>query len=121
MRKLLISAVVLIAASPWAAAQDYRRGDEVRVQTPDGQPAAPPVQKVVAVPGDQVTIDGKRIVVNSRTVTDVSTELLSVCGSWSKAVPEGHYFLVGEQINGASTTRSCSLLPVGRILGGVRR
>ena len=121
MRGLLIATAVLGATSALAAAQEYKRGDEVRVHTADGQPAAPPVQRVIALPGDQVKIDGKSLAVNDRAITDISPKLLLACGSWDKIVPAGHYFLVGEQIEGGSASRSCSLLPASRILGAVQR
>jgi hypothetical protein len=120
MRALVILVIVLGAVSAQTLAQEYRRGDEVRVQAADGQPAAPPVQRVMAVPGDQIKIDGKSLAVNDRAITDISPKLLLACGTWDKIVPAGHYFLVGEQIEGGSASRSCSLLPVGRILGTVQ-
>ena len=121
MRALVISAAVLGATAAYAPAQEYRRGDEVRVHTSDGQPAAPPVQRVIAVPGDRVKIDSKILAVNDRAVTDISPGVLLACGTWNQTVPAGHYFLVGEQIEGSSASRSCSLLPASRIVGAAQR
>jgi signal peptidase S26 family len=120
MRVLVILVILVGAVSAPALAQEYRRGDEVRVQTADGQPAAPPVQRVMAVPGDHIKIDGKSLAVNDRAITDISPKLLLACGTWDEVVPARHYFLVGEQIEGGSASRSCSLLPVGRILETVQ-
>jgi len=116
-----VALALLGAVSPQAGAAEYNRGDEVRVQTAEGQPASPPVQRVMAGPGDRVKIDGKRLSVDEQAISGISPKLLLACGSWAKTVPPGHYFLIGEELVGESATRSCSLLPASRILGGVRR
>ena len=121
MRVLLTSVAVLGAMSSQVSALDYGRGDEVRVQTVDGQPASPPVQRVIAVPGDRVRLDTKGAFVNEQAISVVSPQLLTTCGKWDQTVPPGHYFLVGEKVEGESASRSCSLLPASRILGAVRR
>jgi signal peptidase I len=121
MRTLLVAAIVLGAAAADASAQGYRRGQEVSVKTADGQPAAPAVQRIIATPGDRIRIDGKTIAVNDRALTDVSPNVLLTCGAWDQVVPTGHYFLVGEQVENASTSRSCSLLPANRIIGAAQR
>src|SRR5215510_12540010 len=100
MRALLVSVVVLGAISAAAEQPEYRRGDQVRVHTVDGQPADPPVQRVIAVPGDRVRIDGERITVNDRPISAISPELVKACRSWDESVPAAHYFLIGEQIQG---------------------
>ena len=123
MRGLLISVAVLgaISAGAGAAPQEYNRGDQVRVNTVDGQPADPPVQRIIGVPGDRIKIDGKTLTVNDRAIADISPQLILACGSWDDTVRAGHYFLVGEQLQGVSASRACSLLPASRIVGGVQR
>jgi signal peptidase I len=121
MGALLTSIAVLAVLAAQESGPKYNRGDEVRVQTADSRPASPPVQRVIAVPGDQIKIDSKALAVNGRIVTDVSPKLLSVCDSWDQSVPAGHYLLVGEEIRGSSISRSCSLLPASRLLGAARR
>jgi hypothetical protein len=119
MRALLTSVAVLGAVSALAEPVEYKRGDEVRVQTVEGQPASPPVQRVIGVPGDRVRLDTSGASINGQAISGVSPQLLLACGKWDDKVPPSHYFLIGEELTGTSATRSCSLIPASRIAGAV--
>lgn len=121
MRALLMCLTVVGAVPLLAQAPAYKRGDEVRIQTSEGKPASPPVQRVIAIPGDRLKIDKTAASVNEHAIGGLSPKLLAACGKWQETVPEGHYFLVGEEVEGLSATRSCSLLPASRIRGLVQR
>jgi signal peptidase I len=123
MRALLTCVAVLSAIALQAQAPVYNRGDEVRVQTSDGKPASPTIQRVIAVPGDRLKIDKTRASVNEQAIADadLSPKLLTTCGKWTETVPVGHYFLAGEEVKAHSAIRSCSLVPASRIIGRVQR
>jgi len=121
MRALLTSVAVLGAVSVLAEPVEYKRGAEVRVQTVDGQPASPPVQRVIGVPGDRVRLDTNGASINGEAISSVSPQLLVACGKWDDKVPPCHYFLIGDELTGTSATRSCSLVPASRIVSPVQR
>jgi hypothetical protein len=121
MRAMLTSVAVLGAVSVLAEPVDYKRGDEVRVQTAEGQPASPPVQRVIGVPADRIRLDASGAFINGQAIANVSSQLLLACGKWDDTVPLGHYFLMGEELTGTSATRSCALVPASRIVSAVQR
>jgi hypothetical protein len=121
MRALPTYVAVLGAVSVLAEPVQYKRGDEVRVQTAEGQPASPPVQRVIGVPGDRIRLDASGASINGQGISSVSSQLLLACGKWDDTVPAGHYFLIGEELAGTSATRSCSLVPASRIVSAVQR
>jgi hypothetical protein len=120
MRTVIACFAVLAALSVQAQAAEYIRGDEVRVTTADGQTASPPIQHVMAVPGDRIQIDATGLSVNETPIQGLSAKLPLACGTWDTTVPSGHYFLVGEQIQGQSASRSCSLVPASRVRGAAQ-
>jgi hypothetical protein len=120
--RVLLTCVALLGSVPLhAQAPVYNRGDEVRLQTSDGKPASPPIQRVIAVPGDRLKVDKIRASINDKEVADLSPKLLATCGTWMETIPVGHYFLVGEELEHDSATRSCSLVPASRIIGRIER
>ena len=115
MRHPLLAVALLTATAAFGAVPPHRNGDRVVVHGADGKPASPAIQRVVAGPGDQIRVGSAGALVNGRKVEAVSKALLKVCGTWDQTVPDGHYFLMGEERQGESTTRSCSLLPAARL------
>jgi hypothetical protein len=79
------------------------------------------MQRVIAVPGDQVQVGSAEARVNGRKVDALSKAMLKVCGRWDQTVPAGHYVVMGEEERGESVTRSCSLLPAARLSADPRR
>jgi hypothetical protein len=115
MRYLLLGLALLTATLAFGAAVAYQRGDRVRVHGVDGKPASPAVQRVIAVPRDQIQVGSAGARVNGRKVDAMSKALLKVCGTWDQTVPAGHYVVAGEEVRNESATRSCSLLPAARL------
>jgi hypothetical protein len=73
------------------------------------------MQRVIAVPGDRIQVGSAEARVNGRKVEAVPKTLLKACGTWDQTVPAGHYVVAGEERQGESVTRSCSLLPAVRL------
>src|SRR5262249_20346847 len=113
-----IAVACLVTATLQAQSANYHRGDQVRVQTASGEPASPPVQRVVAVPGDHVWVEKTTLYVNDKPVDGLSPELIETVGRWEpQVVPPGHYLLMGEEKHEDSAVRSGSLVPGKRIIG----
>jgi hypothetical protein len=121
MQIVLIAGLLFGTVALQAQAPTYRRGEQVRIQSSDGKPASPSIQRIVAIPGDRLRADKTGVYVNDEAVAGISPELLGVIGKWEQSVPVGHYFVVGEKRQGPhSVTRASALLPASRILGRVR-
>jgi len=118
MRKVLIGFVCLCAATVQAQDAKYKRGDQVRVQSATGEPASPPLQRIVAIPGDHVRVEKTTLYVNDRVVEGLSPQLVTTIAQWEpQVVPAGHYVVMGEDRHDDSTVRSGSLIPAKRIIG----
>ena len=119
MRVVMAGPVWLaMAATLPAQGATYNRGDQVRVQDASGEPASPPVQRVVAVPGDSVRVERKELYVNDKLVDGLSPELVATIERWeSQVVAARHYLVMGEEKHEQSTVRSGSLIPAKRIVG----
>jgi hypothetical protein len=114
MRTLILSLVVIASATTYAQSTTFQRGDLVRVlPTAPSEPNTPVldanapyhragmVLKVVALPNDRIRIDKSAIYVNDVQVTGFSPDFVArVVRAPERApqvVPEGHYFVMGEQ------------------------
>src|SRR3712207_5675077 len=94
--------IALLAASTALAASFHRSDVRVLVHDSEGNAASPAIQRVLAVAGDRIRVDTRAARVNGRTVPGVSKPLLKVCGTWDQIVPEGHYFVAGEETSSHS-------------------
>src|SRR5688572_11313302 len=113
MRIALVGLACLFAAAVQAQAANYKRGDQVRVQSVTGEPASPPEQRVVAIPGDHVRVERTALYVNDKVVKGLSRELVATIGRWEpQVVPPSHYLVMGEDKHESGTVRSGSLIPV---------
>jgi signal peptidase I len=118
MRMVVVGLACLGAGTLYAQGANYNRGDQVQVQSASGELASPPVQRVVAVPGDRVRVEKTSLYVNDKLVDGLSPELVATIGRWEpQVVPAGHYVVMGEEKHDHSTVRSGSLVPGKRILG----
>jgi Signal peptidase, peptidase S26 len=115
MRTLTLSLAVIASATIYAQPATFQRGDLVRVLPPTA-PSAPitpvldanaadhragMVLRVVAIPNDRIRIDKLVIYVNDVQVPgfspDFMTRVVSAPERVPQVVPEGHYFVMGEQ------------------------
>jgi hypothetical protein len=101
MRSLI---VVLIIASTTLQAQSstYQRGAYVRVRAQDARPSATAlVLTVVALPQDRLSIAQNILYVNDAPVMRFSSDFLARVVAAPDRIParmpEGHYFVMGEQ------------------------
>ena len=104
MRTLILSLAVIASATIYAQPATFQRGDLVRVLQPTTpfEPRIPaPLLTVVAIPNDRIRIDDSALYVNDVPVTGFSPDFLArvvrAPERVPQVVPEGHYFLMGEQ------------------------
>lgn len=104
MRALMIALAVLASSTIRGQSQNFQRGDQVRVKAPaalSDRQATPLLLIVVAGPNDRIRLDGSAVYVNDVAVTGFTQDFLArVAQSPERApqvVPEGHYFVMGEQ------------------------
>jgi signal peptidase I len=104
MRALIITLAVIASATIHAQSQTFQRGEQVRVKAPTAPShpqATPLLLKVVAVPKDRIRLDDSAVYVNDVAVTGFTQDFLArvahTPGQTPQTVPEGHYFVMGEQ------------------------
>jgi signal peptidase I len=104
--------------------REPRRGDIVVFKT-DGIPPAPPgqfyVKRVAGGPGDHVRISGGRIYINDMPTDfgNASVAVLSAVLALNSnvTVPEGRFFVVGDNITNSFDSRYWGFLPRQNIIG----
>jgi signal peptidase I len=103
MRSLIVAFVVAASTIAYAQAPSLQRGSLVRVLpgTSPSETATTLVLRVVAVPNDRLSASDSGLYVNDMPVNGFSPDFLArVAASpeqLPQTVPDGHYFVMGEQ------------------------
>ena len=108
MFKLLTGLVVAVTIQAQPA---YQRGDLVKVQDVE----KPVTFKVVGIPNDRIRADDTGVYVNDAAVTGFTREFLTRFKRDPGVVPEGHYFLMGEQRVNNDITEVEGIFPVAAL------
>ena len=113
---LVVLAAVLFIQVTHAQGVRYVRGDTVRlVAQENGEPR--PDSRIIAIAGDRVHIDKSSLIVNGLAVQGVSADLLkTVVEPWDQLIPEGHYFVVGENGTPNDMVRYYGMIPAAKII-----
>jgi Signal peptidase, peptidase S26 len=107
----LLVVILTLAGSFQAQPQAYQRGDVVRVHNVS-KPAA---FKVVGIPADRIRADETGVYVNDVAVTGFSREFLTRFKREPTLVPNGHYFVLGEQRINADVSENMSIVPASAL------
>lgn len=94
-----------------------QRGDIIVFDFP-GNPADDYVKRVIGLPGDTVTIQAGQIFINGNRLEEPylpDERMLPTQGRWN--VPDGSYFVLGDNRAHSSDSRSWGMLPVDAIVG----
>lgn len=92
-----------------------KRGDVI-VFDPPVDSDEPYVKRVIGLPGDEVVIKDGAVFINGTLVEEPYTEAyLRNGGTWE--VPEGEIFVMGDNRNNSSDSRSWGTVPVENIIG----
>ena len=105
--------VVLLAivSSFQAPPQVYQRGDVVRVR----DVSKPAAFKVIGIPTDRIRADETGVYVNDVAVSGFSREFLTRFKRQPMVVPNGHYFVIGEQRINDDVSEDMSLVPASAL------
>jgi Signal peptidase, peptidase S26 len=102
---------IVSSAGFQAQPQVYQRGDVVRVR----DVSKPAVFKVVGIPADRIRADETGVYVNDVAVTGFSQEFLTRFKRQPTVVPNGHYFVIGEQRINDDVSENMSTVPASSL------
>jgi signal peptidase I len=95
---------------------DPKRGDIIVFRYPPDPDQIPYIKRVIGLPGDQIHIAGGKVYVNGELLIEpylkVSTNR---GGDW--VVPEGSLFVMGDNRNNSSDSRSWGFVPMENVIG----
>jgi signal peptidase I len=102
-----------------------RRGDVIVFRAPDSTPGAPErdfIKRVVGLPGDTVEIKDCTVFVNGEALEEsyILAEpayTYPIDGSGPVTVPDGHYFVLGDNRNNSADSHTWGMLPKENIIG----
>ncbi len=92
-----------------------RRGEVVIFESPDN-PDRDFVKRVIGLPGDTVEIERGQVLVNDVPL-DESYVTQPDRGSYRTTVPDGSYFVLGDNRNVSNDSRDWGAVPADRIIG----
>jgi len=94
MPKIFLALMIIAATTVQAQSPTYQRGESVRIHGL----AKPFELKIVGIPGDRIRNDDTGLYVNDVAVTFFTRDFWGRF-KWQgeKVIPEGHYFVMGEQ------------------------
>jgi signal peptidase I len=93
-----------------------QRGDVIVFKYPPNPDAIPYIKRVVGLPGDQVHISDGKVFINGQLMLEPWLKVTTNRGGdWS--VPAGQIFVMGDNRNNSSDSRSWGFVPYGNIIG----
>jgi len=93
-----------------------QRGDIVVLHYPRDR-SREYIKRVIGLPGDRVEIGDGQVRVNGVVLNEPYLANNPTYGNQSWVVPEGHYFVMGDNRNNSSDSRDWSFLPRSDIVG----
>ncbi len=93
-----------------------QRGDIILFKYPPNPAAVPYFKRVIGLPGDQVHIAEGKVYINGQLLPEPwLAEPTIRGGDW--LVPDGQYFVLGDNRNNSSDSRSWGFVPLENIIG----
>lgn len=93
-----------------------RRGDIIVLHFPRDR-SREYIKRVIGLPGDEITVRDGVVSVNGEPLEEPYINGTAAYRSSSWEIPEGHYFVMGDNRNNSSDSRSWSFLPRDDIVG----
>jgi signal peptidase I len=93
-----------------------QRGDVIVFKYPPDPDAIPYIKRIIGLPGDQVHIADGKVYINGQLTLEPWLKVTTDRGGdWS--VPEGQLFVMGDNRNNSSDSRSWGFVPLKNIIG----
>lgn len=92
------------------------RGDIIVFRYPPDPTQVPYIKRVIGLPGDRVSITGGKVYINGAQL--IEPYLITTTnrgGEWT--VPEGNLFVMGDNRNNSSDSRSWGFVPLQNVIG----
>lgn len=93
-----------------------QRGDVIVFKYPPNPDAIPYIKRVIGLPGDQVHIADGKVYINNQVMLEPWLKVTTNRGGDWK-VPEGQLFVMGDNRNNSSDSRSWGFVPYANIIG----
>lgn len=97
-----------------------KRGDVIVFKAPNqarGQPERDFIKRIIAVPGETVEIRDCTVFINGEPLDEPYVRERARSTNEAQTVPEDHYFVLGDNRNNSSDSRSWGMLPKENIIG----
>jgi signal peptidase I len=95
---------------------DPERGEVIVFRYPPDPDQTPYIKRVIGLPGDQIHIAGGKVYVNGQQLIEPYLIVpTNRGGDW--IVPEDSLFVMGDNRNNSSDSRSWGFVPLGNIIG----
>lgn len=92
------------------------RGDIIVFKYPPDPTQIPYIKRVIGLPGDQIKIENGKVYVNGIALNEpYLNEITKGKGEWT--VPPGNLFVMGDNRNNSSDSRSWGWVPLGNVIG----
>jgi signal peptidase I len=92
------------------------RGDVIVFRYPPNPEAIPYIKRIIGLPGDQVHIADGKISINGQLMLEPYLTVKTIRGGdWT--VPKGNLFVMGDNRNNSSDSRTWGFVPLENIIG----
>jgi signal peptidase I len=92
------------------------RGDVVVFRNPQ-MPDRLYIKRILGLPGDTVEIRGGRVYINGSVLEETPDFAAILCEDYSVTVPDGRYFVIGDNRTATSGSHTFGLVPRDNIVG----
>jgi signal peptidase I len=92
------------------------RGDIIVFKYPPDPTAIPYIKRVIGLPGDHVHLENGKLYINGVALSEPYLKVVTA-GSGDWTVPDGNLFVMGDNRNNSSDSRSWGWVPLGNVIG----
>jgi signal peptidase I len=96
---------------------EWERGEVIVFQPPESPGATPFIKRVIGLPGETVEVRGGEVFVDGRVLDEAYIAESPNYTMEAIGVPEGHYFVLGDNRNHANDSHTGWTVPRENILG----